>query len=205
MLNKILQSLCTKSKSKLNRDRFPKRTRNFSSLIILSQLNCICYYFVHLGLTDLGQSPFDDPNGANSNYIDAGGDTPNSASVPPTITLQDFELLKVIGRGSYAKVFLAEYRPRHLRHLPNNRQPPRLYAMKVIKKSIVNDDEDIDWIQCEKNVFEKATNHPFLVGLHSCFQTPSRLFFVIEFVTGGDLMYHMQRQRKLPESSARLV
>ena len=130
---------------------------------------------------------------------------PNSAPVPPTITLQDFELLKVIGRGSYAKVFLAEYRPRHLRHLPHNHQPPRLYAMKVIKKSIVNDDEDIDWIQCEKNVFEKATNHPFLVGLHSCFQTPSRLFFVIEFVTGGDLMYHMQRQRKLPESSARLV
>ncbi len=128
----------------------------------------------------------------------------NSSFGSPTIGLQDFELLKVIGRGSYAKVFLAEYRPRHLRHISNHQQPPRLYAMKVIKKSIVNDDEDIDWIQCEKNVFEKATNHPFLVGLHSCFQTPSRLFFVIEFVTGGDLMYHMQRQRKLPESSARL-
>jgi serine/threonine protein kinase len=126
-----------------------------------------------------------------------------STSGVPSISLQDFELLKVIGRGSYAKVFLAEYRPRHLRKNSHHHQPPRLYAMKVIKKSIVTDDEDIDWIQCEKNVFEKATNHPFLVGLHSCFQTPSRLFFVIEFVTGGDLMYHMQRQRKLPESSAR--
>jgi atypical protein kinase C iota type len=155
-------------------------------------------------LTDLGHSPINDPNGANSNYIDVGGDMQNSSFGSPTIGLQDFELLKVIGRGSYAKVFLAEYRPRHLRHISNHQQPPRLYAMKVIKKSIVNDDEDIDWIQCEKNVFEKATNHPFLVGLHSCFQTPSRLFFVIEFVTGGDLMYHMQRQRKLPESSARL-
>ncbi|CAF4611601.1 unnamed protein product, partial [Rotaria magnacalcarata] len=155
------------------------------------------------GLADLGHSPMDDPHGTNSNYIDVGGDMHGSSSGSPTISLQDFELLKVIGRGSYAKVFLAEYRPRHSRNNPNNNQPPRLYAMKVIKKSIVNDDEDIDWIQCEKNVFEKATNHPFLVGLHSCFQTPSRLFFVIEFVTGGDLMYHMQRQRKLPESSAR--
>ena len=115
------------------------------------------------------------------------------------ISLEDFELLKVIGRGSYAKVFLAEYRPRH----SASNQTGRFYAMKVIKKSIVNDDEDIDWIQCEKNVFEKATNHPFLVGLHSCFQNRSRLFFVIEFVTGGDLMYHMQRQRRLSESSAR--
>ncbi|CAF0750262.1 unnamed protein product [Didymodactylos carnosus] len=136
----------------------------------------------------------------NSNYID---DSSSS-----TISLQDFELLKVIGRGSYAKVFLAEYRPKHRMTSTtangyNQNQQSRLYAMKVIKKSIVNDDEDIDWIQCEKNVFEKATNHPFLVGLHSCFQTPSRLFFVIEFVTGGDLMYHMQRQRKLPEAHAR--
>ena len=47
-------------------------------------------------------------------------------------------------------------------------------------------------MQTEKHVFETASNHPFLVGLHSCFQTPSRLFFVIEFVRGGDLMFHMQ-------------
>lgn len=155
------------------------------------------------GLTDLGHTPFDDSKSRNNNYIDVDGDLSNASSMTPTIGLQDFELLKVIGRGSYAKVFLAEYRPRHLRHKSSHNQTSRLYAMKVIKKSIVNDDEDIDWIQCEKNVFEKATNHPFLVGLHSCFQTPSRLFFVIEFVTGGDLMYHMQRQRKLPESNAR--
>ena len=158
---------------------------------------------VYLGLTDLDHSFMDDPTSANCSYIDTNHDMSNNSSNSPTISLQDFELLKVIGRGSYAKVFLAEYRPRYLRNNSSNTQQSRLYAMKVIKKSIVNDDEDIDWIQCEKNVFEKATNHPFLVGLHSCFQTPSRLFFVIEFVTGGDLMYHMQRQRKLPESSAR--
>ncbi|CAG2213943.1 PRKCI [Mytilus edulis] len=75
--------------------------------------------------------------------------------------------------------------------------------MKVIKKELVNDDEDIDWVQTEKHVFETATNYPFLVGLHSCFQTDSRLFFVIEFVSGGDLMFHMQRQRKLHEEHAR--
>ena len=74
---------------------------------------------------------------------------------------------------------------------------------KVIKKSICDDDEDIDWVQTEKHVFEQATNHPFLVGLHSCFQTESRLFFVIEYLSGGDLMYHMQRKRKLPEDHCR--
>ncbi|TGZ32552.1 Protein kinase C [Temnothorax longispinosus] len=107
-------------------------------------------------------------------------------------SLNDFELIRVIGRGSYAKVLMVELK-----------RTKRIYAMKVIKKSLVTDDEDIDWVQTEKHVFETASNHPFLVGLHSCFQTPSRLFFVIEFVRGGDLMFHMQRQRRLPEDHAR--
>ncbi|XP_025780949.1 protein kinase C zeta type [Puma concolor] len=115
--------------------------------------------------------------------------------------LQDFDLIRVIGRGSYAKVLLVR--------LKKNDQ---MYAMKVVKKELVHDDEDIDWVQTEKHVFEQASSNPFLVGLHSCFQTtsrpkhplsPSRLFLVIEYVNGGDLMFHMQRQRKLPEDHAR--
>ena len=61
----------------------------------------------------------------------------------------------------------------------------------------------IELVQTEKHFFETATNHQFLIGLYSCFQTPSRLFFVIEFVRGGDLMFHIQRQRRLPEEHAR--
>lgn len=108
--------------------------------------------------------------------------------------LEDFELLRVIGRGSYAKVLMVELK-----------QTKRIYAMKVIKKEmfINNENEDIDCIQTEKHVFETASNYPFLVGLHSCFQNESRLFFVIEFVRGGDLMYHMQRRRRLQEHEAR--
>merc|ERR1711953_59914 len=107
-------------------------------------------------------------------------------------SLEDFDLVRVIGRGSYAKVLLVRLKP-----------TKRLYAMKVIKKELVCDEEDIDWVQTEKHVFETASNHPFLVGLHSCFQSPTRLFFVIEYINGGDLMFHMQRQRKLPEEHAR--
>ncbi|VDM33352.1 unnamed protein product [Hydatigera taeniaeformis] len=79
------------------------------------------------------------------------------------VGLDHFKLLRVIGRGSYAKVFQVEYKP-----------TSKIYAMKVIKKEIITDEEDIDWVQTEKHVFEIASNHPFLVGLHSCFQTPSR-------------------------------
>lgn len=122
----------------------------------------------------------------------AAANTAAQSSKSNMVSLADFDLIKVIGRGSYAKVLMVE--------LKSTR---RIYAMKVIKKELVTDDEDIDWVQTEKHVFETASNHPFLVGLHSCFQTPSRLFFVIEFVRGGDLMFHMQRQRRLPEEHAR--
>uniref|UniRef100_A0A671SCN3 protein kinase C n=1 Tax=Sinocyclocheilus anshuiensis TaxID=1608454 RepID=A0A671SCN3_9TELE len=116
----------------------------------------------------------------------------DSGKAVSSLGLTDFDLLRVIGRGSYAKVLLVRLK-----------KTDRIYAMKVVKKELVNDDEDIDWVQTEKHVFEQASNHPFLVGLHSCFQTESRLFFVIEYVNGGDLMFHMQRQRKLPEEHAR--
>ncbi|KAK0137114.1 Protein kinase C zeta type [Merluccius polli] len=106
--------------------------------------------------------------------------------------LAHFDLVRVIGRGSYAKVLLVRLK-----------KSEQVYAMKVVKKELVHDDEDIDWVQTEKHVFEQASTNPFLVGLHSCFQTESRLFLVIEYVNGGDLMFHMQRQRKLPEEHAR--
>jgi len=120
----------------------------------------------------------------------------NSQTNGPIIGMNDFELIKCIGRGSYAKVLLVKLKATGM-----------LYAMKIIKKELlkeeVSEEDDVDWVQTEKNVFETASNHPFLVGLHSCFQSPSRLFFVIEYVNGGDLMFHMQRQRRLPEEHAR--
>ena len=39
-----------------------------------------------------------------------------------------------------------------------------------MKKELVSGEEDMDWIHTEKKVFELASNHPFLVGMHSCFQ-----------------------------------
>jgi atypical protein kinase C iota type len=75
------------------------------------------------------------------------------------VSLDDFQFLTVIGKGSYAKVVQAEHK-----------RTQQIYAVKIIKKQMFNDDEDIDWVQTEKSVFETASNHPFLVGLHSCFQ-----------------------------------
>ncbi|KAK0393260.1 hypothetical protein QR680_000124 [Steinernema hermaphroditum] len=118
------------------------------------------------------------------------------SSIQWSVGLNDFNLLAVLGRGSYSKVMQAEHK-----------KTGNIYAIKIIKKDmfnkIINEDEDIESIQNEKSVFEAASNHPFLIGLHSCFQTDSRLFFVIEYAAGGDLFVHMVNKKKLPEDHAR--
>ena len=108
------------------------------------------------------------------------------------ISIDDFDLIRVIGRGNFAKVLMAELK-----------STGKIYALKVVKKESMLEDEENDWVQVEKNVFEICSNHPFLVGLHSCFQSPSRLFYAIEFVQGGDLLNLMNNRRKLPETDAR--
>lgn len=51
--------------------------------------------------------------------------------------------------------------------------------------------QDIDWVQTEKHVFETATNYPFLVGLHSCFQTDSR--YVIDSHCKRNVLGHLAK------------
>jgi len=55
----------------------------------------------------------------------------------------------------------------------------------------------------ERNVLLKNLEHPFLVGLHYSFQTPEKLYFVLDYVNGGELFFHLQRERTFTEARAR--
>jgi serine/threonine protein kinase len=77
------------------------------------------------------------------------------------------------------------------------------YALKILKKELLQEDKDLESVQTEKSVLKMSTNHPFLVQLYSCFQTASHLFYAIEFVPGGDLMHLMQKNGILCEDYAR--
>lgn len=109
-------------------------------------------------------------------------------------TMDDFLLLKVLGKGNFGKVMLVE-----------EKTTKNVYAIKVLKKEFVIENDEIESVKAEKRVFQLANkaDHPFLVKLHSCFQTRDRIFFVMEYVSGGDLMMHIQRAI-FPESRAKM-
>jgi len=106
-------------------------------------------------------------------------------------TLEDFKIVKMIGKGTFGKVFLVEHKT-----------TKKLFAMKCIRKDIILENEQMENIQLEKDILRQI-DHPFLVNMEYVFQNQFRIYFLMKFVKGGELFRHLVEVRMFPENQAK--
>jgi serine/threonine protein kinase len=120
----------------------------------------------------------------------------HGAAQPKKIGFEDFTIRRVIGQGSFGKVLMVTKKDAAAG------SNDKVYAMKVLNKSTIIARNEVDHTKSEKSILMKL-EHPFLVKLHYSFQTPDKLFFIMDYINGGELFFHLQRDKKFSEERVR--
>ena len=107
------------------------------------------------------------------------------------VTLDDFDILKLIGKGSFSKVYLVKNRLNH-----------KIYSMKKLDKPFIKRTRQEQHIINERILLSKM-NYPFLVKLFCCFQDQEHLYFILEFIQGGELFFHLHREIRFDDEKTR--
>lgn len=107
---------------------------------------------------------------------------------------EDFQLLKVLGKGGYGKVF-------QVRKV-SGKDSNKIFAMKVLKKAtIIRNQKDTAHTKAERNILE-AVKSPFICDLQYAFQTGGKLYLILEYLSGGELFMHLEREGIFMEDTA---
>ncbi|KAG4424403.1 hypothetical protein IFR04_002459 [Cadophora malorum] len=106
----------------------------------------------------------------------------------------DFQILKLIGKGTFGQVY--QVRKKDTR---------RIYAMKVLQKKVIVQKKEVAHTVGERNILVRTAmaDSPFIVGLKFSFQTPTDLYLVTDYMSGGELFWHLQKEGRFDEKRAK--
>lgn len=104
----------------------------------------------------------------------------------------DFQLLGILGKGSFGEVFLVKHKV-----------DGKLLAMKMLRKEIVVGQNLVKYVMTERNVLS-SVHHPFIVALTAAFQTTDRLFLLLDYCPGGDMGWHLNKEKRFSEYRTRI-
>ncbi len=107
------------------------------------------------------------------------------------IKIEDFQFIKVIGKGHFGKVSLVRFL-----------KDKYFYALKSLKKSKLSKEKDLEHTILERKILA-LLNHPFIIKLKFAFQNTKKLYFVMEYHNGGELFYHMKKKDIFSEADAK--
>ena len=125
----------------------------------------------------------------------------NNSTSDKKLTIDDFDIRRVLGTGGFGKVFLVSK--------TGGAQKGCFYAMKVLKKAVIVRNKLTKEIDQDINVHAKlerdvlaAVTHPFIVDLKYAFQARNKVYLIMEYLAGGELFMQLQKERMLMEDTA---
>jgi serine/threonine protein kinase len=133
-------------------------------------------------LATTGDDDDDNPTGT-----DNAGRMYFSNKAGKKVSAEDFEIVRVIGKGSFGKVMEVK-----------KKDTNETFAMKEMSKEVIERENLLEHIFAEKSILQKI-DHPFVVQLHYAFQTKDKLYLILDFLSGGELFFHLTRDQKFDE------
>ena len=107
------------------------------------------------------------------------------------VTLNDFKILKTLGKGAFGKVLLV-----------HNEELNKYFAMKILKKDFIKQNKQIVHTKVERKILEKI-DYPFIAQLFYAFQNKEKLYMITEYMPGGEMFYHLHKEEYFKESKAK--
>ena len=107
------------------------------------------------------------------------------------VTLNDFKILKTLGKGAFGKVLLV-----------HNEELNKYFAMKILKKDFIKKNKQIAHTKVERKILEKI-DYPFIAQLFYAFQNKEKLYMITEYMPGGEMFYHLHKEQYFKESKAK--
>mmetsp|Transcript_6937 Transcript_6937/g.11142 ORF Transcript_6937/g.11142 Transcript_6937/m.11142 type:complete len:290 (-) Transcript_6937:259-1128(-) len=135
---------------------------------------------------DLPDSPINKQGRAETLYTRKSG--PGFGEDLSKYTFEDMRLVRLIGRGTFGKVYLVQ-----------NIRNKKYHAMKSIRKDFVIDNNSLQSLEIEKLILLQV-DHPFVISLEYVFTKQARIYFVMDFMQGGEIFTHLTNQKRFSES-----
>jgi tRNA A-37 threonylcarbamoyl transferase component Bud32 len=138
--------------------------------------------------TPVGMRPAAGGRRASASDVNIGSE------LEETLCVGDFDLLKVVGKGAFGKVMLVRKKA--------NKGAGQIYAMKVLKKSVISAKGQVEHTKSERSILCEI-RHPYIVRLRFAFQSEDKLYLVTDYYNGGSLFYHLRKSRAFSEDRAK--